>query len=151
MESNASRAREATISSESCESTVSTSARSTGFRCAPAEQTASLRSRVARLCRSSSTTSGERDSTAYLPWVLRSQNHFTGGARRAVRRDQVRVQFQQQGGGFSSWDRRHDWRPGLQEIARSFLSEAMRFESSPAVNASDNQPDKQKKDGQHQR
>src|SRR6267142_3790610 len=98
IERSASCARVATISSGSCANTARTSARSAALRCAPPEHTASLRSRVARLCFSSSMTSGLRDSTGYLTQILRAEDYSTGGAGRAEGRHHVPVQFQQHGG-----------------------------------------------------
>src|SRR5258707_925412 len=104
MERSASWARVATISSASCASTAMTSARSAALKWAAPEHTASLRSRVARLCFRSSTTSGLRDSTGYLPQIFRTEDYSTGGAGRAERRHHVPVQFQQHCGGVGRGD-----------------------------------------------
>src|SRR5947207_12000331 len=68
----ASPARVAIISSGSLARTARISARSAGARCAPPVHIASFRSRVARPCRRSSTTSGLRVSNGSLP---RSEEH----------------------------------------------------------------------------
>src|SRR4029077_14221131 len=71
------------------------SARSAAGRCAPVEQTAILRSRVARPWRRSSTTSGLRVSTACPPQIMLSQHNCTGCAGGAEGRHGLAVQFQQ--------------------------------------------------------
>src|SRR5215469_2883393 len=91
----ASPARVAIISSGSPARTARISARSAGSRCAPPVQTASLRSRVARPCRRSSTTSGLRVSTGYLPQVLVGIYHSTERSRRTEGRHRSAVQLQQ--------------------------------------------------------
>src|SRR5215467_2329976 len=96
-ERTASLARVAIISSGSAESTARISARSAGRRCAPLVQTASLRSRVARPCRRSSTTSGLRVSTGSLPQTLLAIHHSTEGPRSTEGRHGPAVQLQQHG------------------------------------------------------
>src|SRR5258708_26300951 len=95
----ASCARSATISSASPERTARISARSAGARCAPPVHTAIFRSRVARPCRRSSSTSGLSASTGLPPQIFLSQHYCTGGAGRAERPHGLAVQFQQYSGG----------------------------------------------------
>src|ERR1700674_931177 len=100
----ASCARAATISSASWARTVRISARSAGARCAPPVQTAIFRSRVARLWRRSSRTSGLRVSTRLRPQVLPTKHHCTGGAGRSKGWHGFAVQFQQHRRGVSRSD-----------------------------------------------
>src|SRR5580700_1844724 len=94
-DSSTSCARVPTTSSGSLARTVRISARSAGLRCAPPEQTASLRSRGARSCRKSSITSGLSVSTLCLPYVFETKHNCTGGAGHAEWTHDLMVQFQQ--------------------------------------------------------
>src|SRR2546422_4166557 len=91
----ASCARSATMTSWSVARTARISARSTGERWTAPEQTASLRSRVARPARNSSRCSGLRASTRRLLQMLATQDNSTRGAVSLGGRNGPAVQFQQ--------------------------------------------------------
>src|SRR5271166_1658043 len=101
---SASWARVETISSGSPARTARIYARSAGPRCAPLEQTASLRSRAARSWRRSSMTSGLRVSTIGRPQIVPTEDHCTGGARGAKGAHDLMVQFQQHRGRVGGGD-----------------------------------------------